>query len=337
MAFLPVSPILPSNRGSARPLARGPVIACVDDARDSRAVVRAAAEYAQSFECPLILFHVLEHDGDPSRLPDPFEWNLRRQEVRRELDRLRQGLPDLSQDVLLELNEGDWITALGDRESGPGTLLVVGAPQRRASRLGASRTARLLAEAHPGSVLMVPRDYAPRAIGPTRIAVPIDGSNFAEAALVEAVRLARPLNAELLLVHAVPDAGLADFGPPATSDLELRLAVEQRNEQVACAFLETTRRRLLDQGLAVRSLCLKGEARTALLRALEREAPDLVVLSPKGQGGRRCSDLSIGSTASYLLDHLGGPVLLVMADKAPGARHTPLAPAERMPGSACAA
>jgi nucleotide-binding universal stress UspA family protein len=318
-------------------LARGPVIACVNDARDSRAVVRAAAEYAQSFEQPLILYHVLEHEGDPSRLPDPFEWNLRRQEVSRELDRLREGLPDLSQDVLLELDEGDWVTALGERDSAPGTLLVVGAPQTRASRPGASRTARLLAEAHPGSVLLVPGDYAPRAIGPTRIAVPIDGSNFAEAALVEAARLARRLDGELLLIHVVPDAGLAEFGPPATSDLELRLAVDRRNEQAACTFLETTRRRLLDQGLAARILCLKGEARTALLHALEQEAPDLVVLSPKGQGGRRCSDLSIGSTASYLIDHLGGPVLLVKADKAPGARHLPMAPGGRMPGSACAA
>lgn len=329
MAVLPVSPFVQSDKGSIRSAAPSPVIACVDDTRDARALVRAAAEYAQSLDRPLVLFHVLEHGDDPTRLPDPFEWNLRKQEARRELDRLREGLPDLSQDVALDLEEGDWLTALGDQERDSGALLVVGAPPRRVSRPSASRMARLLAETHSGSVLLIPHDHAPRAIGPTRIAVPIDGSNFAEAALVEAVLLARRLSGELLLVHVVPDAGLAEFGPPAMSDLELRLAVEHRNELAACAFLETTRRRLLDQGLAVRSLCLKGEPRTALLHALEQESPDLVVLSPKGQGGRRCSDLSIGSTASYLIDHLTGPMLLVKADKTPAARHIPLAPPAR--------
>lgn len=334
MAVSTVSPV-PSSEGSAATLPEGgPVIACIDDTRNSHAVARAAADYARSFGRPLVLFHVIEHDRDPSHLPDPFEWNLRRQEARRNLDRLRESLPDLSQEVLLELEEGNWLGALADRKNEGSAMLVVGAPKARGS--SASRLGRQLAEAHPGSVLLVPPGYAPRAARPARIAVPIDGSNFAESALVEATRLAPQLGAELLLVHVVPDAGLADFGPPATSDLELRLAVDRRNERVACGFLERTRRRLIDQGLAVRSLCLKGETRSALLRAFADEMPDLVVLSPKGQGGRRCSDLSIGSTASYLLDHLAGPILLVKSERTPDTRHAQLAPGERMPGPAFA-
>lgn len=282
-----------SSGGSAQSQLRAPVIACVDDTRTACAVVRAAADYAQSFERPLILFHVLAHETDTGRVPDPFEWNVRRLEVYREMERLRGGLPELPDDVRFELNEGDWITALADHESAPAALLVVGASHPPASPHGISGMERLLTESYPGSVLVVPRDYAPRAYWPARIAVPIDGSNYAEAALAEAVRLARHHHAELLLIHAVPDAGLADFGPPAMTDLELRLAVDQRNERLACAFLEATRRRLLDQGLVVRSLCLKGEARTALLHAIEVESSDLVVLSPRGQGGRRCSDLSM--------------------------------------------
>lgn len=324
-----------SPEGAATILPEGPpVIACIDDPSNSRAVTQAAADYARLFDRPLVLFHVIEHDRDTSHLPDPFEWNLRRQEARRNLDRLRASLPELAQGVMLELEEGNWLGALAGRKRDGGATIVAGAPQARGS--SRSRLGRQLAEAHPGPVLLVPPGYAARAAGSTRIAVPIDGSNFSESALVEAARLASHLGAELLLIHVIPDAGLADFGPPSTGDLELRLAVERRNEQVACGFLERTRRRLIDQGLSVRSLCLKGETRSALLRALADEVPDLIVLSPRGQGGRRCSDLSIGSTASYLLDHLAGPVLLVRSEKSPDARHAQMAPGERMPGPAFA-
>lgn len=336
MAVMTASPVHSSGSDSVQSQARASVIACVDDTRSALAVVRAAADFAQSFERPLILLHVLDHEAGNGRVPDPFEWNMRRLEVYREMDRLRSGLPDLQEEVRFELSEGDWITALADRDSASAALLVVGGAQTKATLRAMSGTARQLVENYPGSVLLVPRDYSPRDAGPNRIAVPIDGSNYAEAALVEAVRLARRHRAELLLIHAVPDAGLADFGPPMMTDLELRLAVDQRNERLACAFLESTRRRLLDQGLVVRSLCLKGEARTALLHALEAEACDLVVLSPKGQGGRRCNDLSVGSTASYLLDHLGGPILLVKSDKLPEQRRVPIVPKERMPSSAVA-
>jgi nucleotide-binding universal stress UspA family protein len=155
--------------------------------------------------------------------------------------------------------------------------------------------------------------------------------------LAEATRLACRTKAEICLVHIVPDGGLTDFGPPGTSDLELQMRLERRNELAASAFLETTLRRLINLGISARSLCLKGDPRTSLLRSLCQEAPDLVILSAKGQGGKRCSDLSIGGTASYLLDHLTCPVMVVRPSVASTARYVPLAPVLRMSSSAYAA
>ncbi|MDE8653687.1 universal stress protein [Novosphingobium album (ex Liu et al. 2023)] len=313
---------------------QGPVIACVDGSHRSQEIAQTAAHYAQSFDRPLVLYRVLEHSHDPAALPDPLEWNIRRQEARRDLRRLRDSLPEQPGEVSLELNEGDWLVALADRVGETGALLVIGAPGSRESRDAGGRVARLVTQAPSGSLLLVPPGYAPRGIGSPRIAVPLDGSNFAEAALAEAARLARRSHAELLLLHVIPESGLTDFGPPATSDLELRIRLDRRNAQAAGGFLERTRRRLVDQGLAVRSLCLKGDPRTSLLRALGEEAPDLVVLSAKGQGGKRCNDLSIGGTASYLLDHLTGPVMLVRPSGPLAGRALPIAPGERLPGSA---
>ena len=297
----------------------------------------AAAHYANSFDRPLILYHVLEHLGDPGELPDPIEWQLRRQAAYRNLNRLRDGLPEQSGDVTLELNEGDWLTALADRVGETGALLVIGGPGWDEAVTTAGRVAMLVTHASPASLLLVPPGYAPDPARRPRIAVPIDGSNYAEAALAEAMRLARRLDAELLLIHVVSEAGLTDFGPPAISDLELRVRLDRRNEQAALCFLETTRRRLIDQGFIVRSLCLKGYPRTALLRSLAEEAPDLVILSAKGQGGKRCNDLSIGGTASYLLDHLTGLIMLVRPAHLTLGRHHPLARGTRSPFSAHAA
>lgn len=315
----------------------GPVIACVDGSRRAQEIALTAAHYARSFGRPLILNHVMDHPSDPAELPDPFEWSIRRKEARRHLTRLRDNLPDPAGNVSLELTEGDWLQALADRPGETGALLVIGAPGPRESRYEAGRIARLVTQTSPGSLLLVPPGYAPSSIGISRIAVPIDGSNFAETALAEALQLAHQSKAEILLIHVVPDAGITDFGPPATSDLELRLRLDRRNEHAASVFLETTRRRLIDQGLAARSLCLKGDPRTALLRAITEEAPDLVVLSAKGQGGKRCSDLSIGGTASYLLDHLTGPVMLVRPSSVPAGRNWSLSPGARMSGQAHAA
>jgi len=291
--------------------AESPVIAFVDGSRLSRDVVLAAADFARSSVRPLILFHAMPEASDLSAIPDPLAWTMRRQEARRELARWRDMLPQLPQAVSVELSEGDWLNALGHRACEAGALTVIGSPHADEYRETTGQVAKLIADSQLGSVLLVPSGYTPREVMMRRIAVPVDGSNYAEAALAEAVRLARKSQAELLLVHVVPDGALTEFGPLATGDIELRKRLDQRNEQAACGFMESTRRRLIDQGLAASILCTKGDTRSTLLRVLGELAPDLVVISAKGQGGRHCSDLSIGGTASYLLDHLDCPVMLV--------------------------
>jgi len=332
---LAMAVFFPSASRSFEPAPVAPVIACVDASRCSVDVARAAAEYARWGKRPLILLHAIGRSGEGP--PDPLEWNIRRQVARRDLGRLRETLPDFPQDVSVEFNDGDWLTAMSDYESSSGAVLAIAAPRPLEGSDPACRLARLAAENHPGSVLLVPPGYLPRVEGKPRIAVPIDGSNYGAAALAEAIRLARHANAELLLVHVVPEGGLTDFGPPTASDIDLRMRLDRRNEDAAYSFLETTRRRLADQGLAVRSLCLKGDTRSSLLRALAEEAPDLVILSARGHGGKRCNDMAIGGTASYLIDHLTGPVMLLRSTAASADRHTPPNPHERLHNTASAA
>jgi nucleotide-binding universal stress UspA family protein len=266
---------------------------------------------AKALGRPLWLLYLFEPTDNHFGRPDPLDWSLRRQQARRLLARLRDGLVQIAPGVPIELVEGDSLETLDDKVGMHDALVVVGAPRRDAKHPGSSEVVRRFIEAGHGIAIVVPDEHDPASAIAGRIAVPVDGSGFAEIALTEASKAARTMRAELVLVHVVPEAGLAGFGLPDSADLELRKRLEQRNEQVACGFLERTRRRLADQGLKANYLCLKGDTRSTLTRAINAAAPDLVVLSARGAGGRHCRDLSIGSTASYPLEHLTTPVMLV--------------------------
>lgn len=303
----------PTSQAPRNPSSAPPVIACVDTAPRSHDVANGAAALAAWLERPLILFHAAECSASPSDLPDPLDWQLNRREGLHHLAQLNDGLSELWQPVSLELAEGDWLSAVGNRAERESALLVFGAPREAALGRSAGRVAAKLMKAGVGSLLIVPLGRMPLATHAPQIMIPIDGSKFAEVALEAAVRIARSSKAELLLVHIVARAAIGEFGPPATGDAELRIQLDRRNEQSACGFLERTVRRLADQGIKARSRCLKGEPRSCLHQLVGEEKPDIIVLSARGQGAKSGADLALGSTASYLVDHLEAPVMIVGA------------------------
>jgi nucleotide-binding universal stress UspA family protein len=311
------------------------IIACVDDSADAPGVAAVAASLAGLLDLPLTLFHVIEPPGEAQHRPDPLDWSLRRQQARRHLARLRETLP--AGEVEMEVTQGERVQTICERVAGTRSVVVIGASGNRDRLFFGDRTGQRVLEAGAGPVLLVPKGHAVSNRPFGRIMVPLDGSAFAESALVEAIRLAHKTGAELLLTHVVPNATLTAFGPPETADADLRLLLDRRNELAACAFLERTSRRITDQGLKVRSRCLKGDTRTTLQNAIAAEEPGLVILTSRGQGGRQCRDLSVGSTASYLLDHLARPMLLVPTGMSDIAR--PVGPASelRQPTSSYAA
>lgn len=303
----PTSPV-PRN------VSRAPsVIACVDTSPQSRDVATDAAALAAWLERPLVLFHAAECSASPSEPPDPLDWQLHRREGLQHLSQLNYGLSDLWQPVSLELAEGDWLCAVGARAEPASALLVFGASRAAEPGRSAGRVAARLIETGVGSLFIVPCGRTPLATHAPRIMIPVDGSQFAEVALEAAVAIARSSKAELLLVHIVARAGIGEFGPPATGDTELRLQLDRRNELSACGFLERTVRRLTDQGISARSRCLKGEPRSLLHQLVKEEKPDIVMLSARGQGRKSGADLAMGSTATYLVDHLEAPVMIVGA------------------------
>lgn len=138
-----------------------------------------------------------------------------------------------------------------------------------------------------------------------RIVVGTDGSDHARAALDWAVQLARPLNAEIVAVFAVPPPSYVGFGyevVPPELDPEWRAEVQREFEQVWCQALR-------DSGLRYRTVMEDGRAARVIADVARREGADLVVVGTRGRGG--VAELLLGSV-SHELTHLSDrPVMLV--------------------------
>jgi len=133
-----------------------------------------------------------------------------------------------------------------------------------------------------------------------KIIVGFDGSSSAHRALDRTLELLGPCRPEVTLVGALPV-------PHTLSDLAERAFEVARTE--AAADLEEAANRVRSQGLPVRLRLIRGEPREVLERAVEEEAPDLVVVGARGRGA--ATRLLLGSVSSYAVHHFPVPVLVV--------------------------
>lgn len=138
-------------------------------------------------------------------------------------------------------------------------------------------------EACPVPVLMVGRQALPLDPGPglSRVLVALDGSRVAEAVLPVVGELARPSDAEVVL-----------------------LTVEGKESGVD---LELARAKLMQEGVdRVRILRVKGDVAPALLEVAKREAADLLAMGARGRTGGD----GLGSVASAVAQGCDCPLLL---------------------------
>jgi nucleotide-binding universal stress UspA family protein len=144
-----------------------------------------------------------------------------------------------------------------------------------------------------------------------RILVAVDGSSTSDQALQEAIQLAKELQAQLRIVHAVDLRDIylsADFVDP----LQLSNVVSKSGQEVlrkAQALAEST-------GIAVETQLLKMEAmgqRIPEMIAADAQAwpADLIVICTHGRSG--LSRLLMGSVAEGVVRVATKPVLLVRA------------------------
>lgn len=138
-----------------------------------------------------------------------------------------------------------------------------------------------------------------------KILVPLDGSSTSEQALPAAQHLAEKLEAELLLVRAVPDILLTP-GSWSTNQIAEILESEAK---AARDYLEN-----LSANLAVKSSIevARGDAHIEILRVSENENCTMIIMTTHGRSG--LTRWLMGSVAEKIVRGAHCPVITLTGD-----------------------
>lgn len=137
-----------------------------------------------------------------------------------------------------------------------------------------------------------------------RILVPLDGSETAEQILNQVAPLAAKLEAEIVLLQAVP--GLSDTLAGSHIALDIARAAIEEDKKKAAEYLEGVAASLRPQGLNVSVLVGEGPAAASILHHLKDVS--LVAMSTHGRSGVRRT--LFGSVADEVVRHSHLPVLV---------------------------
>lgn len=162
-----------------------------------------------------------------------------------------------------------------------------------------------------------PRDWEepvsmPDILGPRTVLVPFDGSHAAERALAWASLIAKPADAEVMVVVA--------FDPPLTVKGRGAAYVEEMKatlEEEARALAEESVELLQSRGVRARGVIVKGDVARAILETADDESAELIVMGRQGVthevGGtlEKFRSMISGGVADKVARHAEVPVLVV--------------------------
>jgi nucleotide-binding universal stress UspA family protein len=143
----------------------------------------------------------------------------------------------------------------------------------------------------------------------SKIIVPLDGSNAAEAALPFAEELAKALGLEVILIQVIGIETTVHFGSMAPDSWPVPSDVLQQMDVVASGYLTGLAKQLKARGLTVQWEVLRGAAGSRIVE-FAKETPDsLVTMTTHGRSGFR--RWVMGSVADKVVRHTGEPVLVM--------------------------
>jgi nucleotide-binding universal stress UspA family protein len=289
------------------------VLACVDASSFADTVLAHAAAVAMAIGARLTILRVLEPPSAQSPI-DPVEWTLRHRHVEAELRARASHFGGLQTDTVVDDGPAAERICAWARDNAVDLTVLSRCGEGSVSFPGLGATTRRVAEIVSGSVLIVPSSQV--GVAPIRfrkVLIPLDGSSRSECALPIGLGIAAAHHAEIVLIHAAPDIDLTGEGPPGAEAISLRDRLRRRNEQAGSRYLQRVRSRLPSTPSPRVRVLPSGDPRHALARAVVEEHIDLLLLSCTGHSGH--PDMSVGSVADYLINHMDIPVLLVRGNE----------------------
>ncbi len=298
------------------------ILVPLDGSALAETAIPQALAIARAFEAEVLLLRVQDTSrARPGALVDSVSWRLARAEALAYVRALTAKLGERGVRVQGTLAEGEAAEEIlksvreqaadlvvfsthgvGGGESG---FSVGGVAEKVLSRAG---TSVFIVRGHEAT------GEVPAEIRYSRILVPLDGSQRAEWALLEAAPLARAQDGELLLVHVTTPLPRPDRTPPTAEEADLAHRLAERDRSVAERHLREMAELMQGSGVRVRTLLLDSpNVVQALQKVADREGVSLTVLSAHGCSG--AAPWPYGSVADRLIHH-GTMPLLVLQDLA---------------------
>ena len=140
-----------------------------------------------------------------------------------------------------------------------------------------------------------------------KILVPLDGSELAEKALVEAEQLARMLGSEIILFEVVPFMPI--YGSP---ELVTPLIVDEKQKESVEAYLAKVAGGLKQKGFNVSSMVKTGQqVALEIIDFAKERGVDLIIMCTHGRSG--ITRWVLGSVTLKVLTRAETPILLIRA------------------------
>ncbi len=140
-----------------------------------------------------------------------------------------------------------------------------------------------------------------------KILVPLDGSELAERALVEAEQLARMFGSEIILFEVVPFMPI--YGSP---ELVTPLIVDEKQKESVEAYLAKVAGGLKQKGFNVSSMVKTGQqVALEIIDFAKERGVDLIIMCTHGRSG--ITRWVLGSVTLKVLTRAETPILLIRA------------------------
>jgi nucleotide-binding universal stress UspA family protein len=293
------------------------ILVPVDGSPLSEVALPQALAVAKAFDSEIVVLRVQESEGPKSGgLVNSVSWRLARAEagsyVKELAEKLRgQGARatgvltegDAAEEILKQVREqsADLVVLSSHGRGGSEAFSLGGTSQKVLSRAGTSVLVVRAAE---------PPGDAAAEVRYSRVMVPLDGSQRAQWALLQAVPLARAYQGELLLVHVIACPPLAGPTPPSPEEQELARKITERDRRLSERYLREMEELMAGSGVRARSLLLESPH---VVQTLQKVAADeqvsLIVVSAHGCSG--AAPWLYGSVADRLIHHAVTPLLVL--------------------------
>jgi nucleotide-binding universal stress UspA family protein len=291
----------------------------LDGSRLAEAAIPAAIALAHAFDATVTLLHVLESDPPAEVHGEPHL--ARTQDAAAYLEGIATRFTSTVVSVSVHVHadpERDVSSSIVQHADEIGADVIVLANHGSGGLRGFlfGRVAQQVLQRGRRPVLAIPvaeRQPSPAVEVPRRLAVLLNRTDEAEAAIPLSATMAQAFAARMHLILAVPTRGTLDADRSATATLLPSAAKEvlELEEREGRAYLDSIALELSSHGLPVTTSVVRGDPAERAVQEAMRVDANLLAMTTHARGG--LSGLLSGSVGAKILARSNLPLLLVPA------------------------